>query len=234
MHSTSKSASSLRIATFSAPASKDPLASTWRTRSGCSARTAAHRLDHPTGLDLQPHPGRAVLHHGVDLPAQHGECRGRRGSPRRRRPPGPRNPRPPRDRRPASARRPAARRRRPPSRSVAASIRSTGRPAEELGHARRSGKLTAPGRGRFVQAGHAQLHRRPLHRRQGRIDGGAVLQGGTLAPALAVLGDDPDEEQRTQPVHAGGGADGLTEREVDLDQFHAGEPHDAGAPTPSP
>ena len=108
------------------------------------------------------------------------------------------------------------------------------RAAEELCHTRRGGELTAPGRRRFVQAGHAQVHRRPLHRRQGRIDGRALLQGGALAPALAFLGDDPDEEQRTHPVHAGGGADGLTEREVDLDELHAGEPHGAGAPTPSP
>ena len=108
------------------------------------------------------------------------------------------------------------------------------RPAEELCHARRRGELTAPGGRRFVQAGHAQLDRRLIHRPQGWIDGGALLQRGALAPALAVLGDDPDEEQRAQPVHAGGGADGLAEREVDLDQLDAGQPQCDVAPTPSP
>ena len=108
------------------------------------------------------------------------------------------------------------------------------RATEELCDTRRGGEVTAPGGRRLPQAGHAQLRRCPLHRRQGRIDGRAGLQGGAFSPTLALLGDDSDEEQRAHPVHAGGGSDGLTEREVDLHEFHAAQPHGGVTPTPSP
>ena len=65
-----------------------------------------------------------------------------------------------------------------------------------------------------------------------RVDGGALGQRGALAPPLALLADDAHEEQRPHAVHAGGGADGLPERDVDPDQLDAGEPHGAGALPP--
>lgn len=105
---------------------------------------------------------------------------------------------------------------------------------EELGHACSRGQLTAPGGRGLEQAAYAEIHRRLLHGRQGGIDRRALGEGGTLAPALALLGHDPHEEEGAHPVHAGGGADGVAEREIDLDELDAGQLHGEGAPTPSP
>ena len=117
---------------------------------------------------------------------------------------------------------------------VAASIRSTGALPKSWATSAALGSSTAPGRAGLDQAGHALLRRGLLHVRQRRIDRGALGEGGALAPALAFLGDDPDEQQRPHAVHARGGADGLAEREVDPDELDAGELHGGGAPTPPP
>ena len=87
-----------------------------------------------------------------------------------------------------------------------------GRPASR----RRAGATSAADRAgrppragaRVAQAGHPALRRRPATTASSaRVDRGALGQGGALAPALAVVGDDPHEEQRAHPVHAGGGPD---------------------------
>ena len=57
----------------------------------------------------------------------------------------------------------------------------------------------------------------------------ALGQGGAFAPALGLLGNDPDEEERAETVHPGGRADGPAEREVDVNELDPGELHD-GSP----
>ena len=104
-------------------------------------------------------------------------------------------------------------------------MRSTGEPPKSCDTSASVGRSPSPGRARLAEAPHAPILGGLLHLAQGRVDDGALGQRGALAPALGIVGDDADEEQRTDPVHAGGGADGLAERKVDVDELDAGELH---------
>ena len=124
-----------------------------------------HRLERPARLDLQPHPGRAGPHRGVDLA---GAARRRRvrgdpddGADRHRLEARPR----PRAHRPASGR---------PARSsasataiskAAASMRSTGEPPKSWATPAPTGSSAAPGRRGLEEAAHAQVLRGLSHRR---------------------------------------------------------------------
>ena len=183
-----------------------------------------HRVEHPARLDLEAHPGRAGLHHGRRTScAQRGRGRARRGSRRRRRPPAPRTPRRRRGRPPAIV---------PSARSsasataiskVAASMRSTGVPPKSWATSAVVG--SSPPRAARPRAGGGTPRSSAAcsTRCEGRVDRRALGEGGALAPALGLLGDHPHEEQGADPVHAGGGADGLAEREVDPDELDAGQ-----------
>ncbi len=108
------------------------------------------------------------------------------------------------------------------------------RAPEQLRHSRTGRELAPAGRGGLAEAGHAPVHGGLLHRGEGGIDRGAVGQRAALAPSLGLVGHDADEEQRADPVGAGGGADGLAERELHVDELDAAEPHGGGPPTPPP
>ena len=203
---------------------------------GWSARTArTGSSSHPGSIFSRTRAAPARTAASTSC-AQRAEVVARRGCRRRRRRPSPRSPRPTAEGLgQRSAPRPAARRRPPPSRRRRP---ASGRPASS----RRAAAPPAaagswpPRAARRPRRGGARPARpRPAPRSSsGGIDRGALGQGGALAPALALLGDDPHEEQRPHPVHAGGGADVLAEREVDPDELDAGELHGAGAPTPPP
>ncbi len=109
-----------------------------------------------------------------------------------------------------------------------------GRAPEELRHLRPAGEMPSPRVGRPLEARHPAVGRRPLDLGQRGVHRCAPFEGGALAPALALLGHHPDEEQRPGPVHAGGGADVVTEGDVDADELHPGQLHGDEAPTPSP
>ena len=183
MHSTSNSASRLSTATSSAPAVKDPLASTWSTRSGWSARTARTGSSIPAGLDLQPHPGRAGLHDGVDLLAQRGDVVAVGDPHHGARPPGPRTPRPtPRS---SASERPVARSSASATAisKVAASMRSTGELPKSCDTSASVGSSPAPGRCRLAEAGHARSAAARSTSPQGRVDRGALGRGRRTRPS---------------------------------------------------
>ena len=117
---------------------------------------------------------------------------------------------------------------------VAASMRSTAVLPKSCATSTPLGRCPPRRPGGPVQAGHPEVGRRPLDLLQCGVDRRAPVEGGALAPALALLGHHPHEEQRAGPVHAGGGADVAAEGEVDPDQLHPDELHGDGAPTPSP
>ena len=112
-------------------------------------------------------------------------------------------------------------------------MRSTGALPKSCATSAASGRWPPRAARGPAEAGHAPLDGRLLHLRQRGIDRGALGEGGALAPALALLGHDPDEEQRADPVHAGGGADVLAERDVDADELDAAELHGGGRSHPA-
>ena len=92
-------------------------------------------------------------------------------------------------------------------------MRSTGELPKSWAISGPGGQAAAPGRTRFEQAGHTPVGGGRLHHGERGVHRRALRQGGALAPALALLGHDPHEEERPHPVHAGGRADVLAERE---------------------
>ena len=193
----------------------------------------AHGLEHPAGLDLQPHPGRTGLHRGVDLPAQRGEVVVL-GDPHH----GAR-----RQRLEAGGDPESIGQERPSTRSsasataiskTAASIRSTGELPNSCATPAAGGSSPPRAAVASQRRGTPRSTAACCTAGEGRIHGGAVGQRAALAPPLGLVGHDADEEQRAHPVGAGGGADGLAERELHVDELDAAELHGGGPPTPPP
>ncbi len=193
----------------------------------------AHRLDLPPGLDLEASPRRTGPHRGIDLLAQPLDVTvGRNaedGAHGHRLEPGS-GPQGLRHGTPLGAELGV-----PGGHLEGGGEHAVdGRAPEELRHLRPAGEMPSPRAGRPLEARHPAVGRRPLDLGQRGVHRCAPFEGGALPPALAVLGHHPDEEQRSGPVHAGGGADVVTEGEIDADELHPDQLHGDEAPTPSP
>ncbi len=215
------------------PCSEGPVRVDLEHEVGMIGAHRAHRVVLPTGLDLHAHPRRPSTHRGVDVGSQRGQIVTRRNADDRTH----------RQRLEPSTRPEGLRHRTTLGTQFGVGHRHLEgrrhhpvhrRAREELGHERRCRQLPVPrGAGR-LESGHAALDHRQLHLLECGVDRGRIGQGGTLAPPLARIPHDPDEEERSHPVYARGGPDVTTERDVDPDQLHSGELHRERAPTPPP
>ena len=222
--------------TSSSAPRKDPLASTWRTRSGMVLPHGAHWLQLPPGLDLEADPRRA----GVpprrstswrSVPSSRSAGMPTTAPTGMASKPGPMPSASAMERPSASA---ARRRHRHLEGGRQHAVHR--RAPEELGNLGPGGQMPAPGPAGLAQAGHPAPRGRLLHLVERRDRPEVPSASAAHSPHPSPSSPQPrHEEQRAHAVHAAGGADLRAERDLDPDQLHAGRALTAaGAPIPSP